>query len=200
MNQEATQRILVAHHNPERRLELEDLLRSIGHSVVATVGTRHELIAAVDRTEVNVIVSSLRLADGDGIEALITASQDDPIPSVIVTPRTEQEAVLHALDDHVMAYLVEPVTANDLRPTIQLVVNRFEQFKELRQEVDDLRAALAARKVIERAKGLLMQRDAIDENAAHRLLQQLANDRRKKLIEIAHAVLAGEQITRRAGG
>lgn len=115
-----------------------------------------------------------------------------PIPSVIVTKRSDLQAVERALDDHVMAYLVEPIEQDDLRPTIQLAMTRFEQFSELQKEVQDLKGALQARKMIEKAKGLLMKKRSLDEATAFRLLQTTANKERRKLVEVAEALLLAD--------
>lgn len=182
-------RILVAHRNDSRRIDLRSMLESIGHVVVGEASTHSEVVGLATETAAEVIVSSLRLSDGDGIAALIEVSREQPLPSVIVTPRSDLAHVQHALEDHVMAYLVEPITAEDLRPTIALVMSRFAQFQELQKEVEDLKTALTARKVIERAKGMVMKEHALDEQTAYRNLQKLANAQRRKLVEVAEDVL-----------
>lgn len=185
-------RILVAHREPERGAELRSMLERIGHAVIGLAHTLDEVVAAVQDGRPEVIVASLRLRDGDSIQALVDVSRDRPIPSIIVTPRSDLDSVERALDDHVMAYLVEPVQHQDLRPTIRLVMTRFEQFLELQREVVDLKATLAARKSIEKAKGLLMRRRGIGEAEAFRLLQRTANNQRRKLAEVAAAVLLAD--------
>ncbi len=184
-----THRILVAHRDDDRRGDLQAMIESIGHVVVGAAGTTREVVSLANEANAEVIVSSLRLADGDGIAALLQVARDQPLPSVIVTHRSDLEHVQHALEDHVMAYLVEPITAEDLRPTIALVMNRFSQFQDLQKEVEDLKTALAARKTIERAKGALMKQHGLDEDAAYRMLQKLASAQRRKLAEFARALL-----------
>lgn len=187
---EATPRkILVCHRDAARRAELQSALESLGHAVVAAVGKRWDVVELARKHRPEVILSSLRLEDGDSIDALVEVSREDPVPSVIVTTRTDLEAVERALDDHVMAYLVEPVTAADLQPTIVLVLSRFEEFQALRREVDTLKSAMEARKVIEKAKGQLMKAKQLPEADAYRLMQKLASEKRRKLVEIAEAIL-----------
>lgn len=185
-------RILVAHREPERSDELRAMLERIGHAVIGLAHTLDEVVTAVQNGRPDVIVASLRLRDGDSIQALVDASRDQPIPSIIVTPRSDLESVERALDDHVMAYLVEPVADEDLRPTIRLVMARFEQFLELQREVVDLKQTLETRKTIEKAKGLLMRRRGIGEAEAFRLLQRTANNQRRKMAEVAAAVLLAD--------
>jgi response regulator NasT len=114
-----------------------------------------------------------------------------------VTCESSLSAIEKALEDHVMAYLLEPVRAIEIRPMIQLVMRRFAEFKELKQEVSDIRQQMAARRVVDRAKGVLMRRNNIDEKTAYDQLRRLAMDRRIKVVEIAQQILAVEE--KRAG-
>jgi response regulator NasT len=92
-----------------------------------------------------------------------------------------------------MAYLVKPIKQGDLAPSIAVAVRRFEQFKTLRKETADLRQALADRKVIEKAKGILMKKGRLDESEAFRRLQKLASDKNHKLVEIASIIITAEE-------
>ncbi len=138
------------------------------------------------------IVLGADLADIDAVATLVQISRSRAIPSIIVTPTSSLEVVEKALDDHVMAYLVEPVEVEQFKPTIHLVTRRFAQFTELSQEVEELKDALAERKVVERAKGILMRRADIDEDEAYKRLRRMATDGRMKLVEAARQVIAVE--------
>ena len=94
--------------------------------------------------------------------------------------------------DHILAYLVKPTKQADLEAAIAIAMQRFEQFQALRKEAADQRQALEDRKVIERAKGLLMKKAGLDEEEAFRRLQKLARDRNQKLAEVARVIIAGE--------
>jgi response regulator NasT len=95
--------------------------------------------------------------------------------------------------DHIMAYLVKPIKQSDLAPTIMIAVRRFEQFEALRKEASDLRQALSDRKVIEKAKGILMKKTGLDEADAFRRLQNVASEKNRKLVEIATMILTAEE-------
>ena len=95
--------------------------------------------------------------------------------------------------DHILAYLVKPIKQADLEPAIAIATRRFEQFQALRKEAADLRQALEDRKLIEKAKGLLMKRAGLDENEAFRRLQKLASERNRKLVEVAFMILTAEE-------
>jgi len=187
-------RIVLAHPDPDRRATLTEILERLGHEVVMTASNQNELVGAGISKEADLIVTAIRLAEGDGVDALLEIEKHAPLPAVVIAREHEMEQVEKALADHVMAYLAEPVTEDDLRPTIHLVRRRFEQFEDLRQEVDDLREALAARKEIEKAKGKLMERHHLTEEDAYRRLQKMASSRRIKMLEVAKAILLAEEV------
>ena len=112
---------------------------------------------------------------------------------ILVSAHRDVSLIERADLDHIMAYLVKPIKQVDLGPSIAIAVRRFEQFAELRQEATDLRQALADRKVIERAKGLLMKKAGLDESDAFRRLQKLASDKNRKLVEFASMLLTAEE-------
>lgn len=186
--------ILVAHGDDDLRDILVSTLGTMSHRVIAQVATGRELVAEARERDPDLIISNVELRDMDGIDALIEISRHAPKPSVILAQKEHMDKVEKALEDHVMAYLVEPVTQDDLRPTIYLVRRRFEQFRELQSKVDTLEEALAARKTVEKAKGILMRTKGLDEESAYRTLRKMANDRRKKIAEVAEAVLMAEQL------
>lgn len=169
-----------------------EMLHSLHCEVPLITNKGQDLIDRTREEPPDVLISSLRLDDMDGVRALIECSYDEPIPSIIVAKRADEELVERAMQDHVMAYLVEPVTRLDLKASIFLVQRRFEQFQALREENKELRAALDARKWVERAKGILMKQKAIDEPEAFRMLQKLASTKRKKMLEVARIIVEAD--------
>ena len=119
--------------------------------------------------------------------------RERPIPVILVSAHHEPELIARAEADHVLGYLVKPIKQADLAPAIGLAMRRFEQFEELRKEAADLRQALEDRKIIERAKGVLMKRAKLDEQAAFQRLQKLASEKSRKLVEIAQMILVAEE-------
>ena len=115
------------------------------------------------------------------------------LKGLLVSAHHDPETVRRAEADYVMAYLVKPIKQADLEPAITIAFRRFEQFQALRKESADLKQALEDRKTIEKAKGILMKKSALDEHAAFRRLQKLASDKNKKLIEIARSILTAEE-------
>ncbi len=183
---------LLAHGNAEQREQLKTALKELGHEVVCDCDRCDVLMETVRKSPPDLIVAGVDLADGDGIHALVSLADEVTIPAIVVTQRTSLQHVERAMLDHVMAYLVEPVEVPQIKPTIHLVLKRFEEFQELQGEVESLRQALADRKVIERAKGLLMRRDDLDEEAAYKKLRRAATDGRMRLINAAESLLSEE--------
>jgi two-component system, response regulator PdtaR len=129
----------------------------------------------------------------DGIDAAAAVCRDTPVPVILVSAFHERELLARAEAEHVLAYLVKPIKAADLVPAIGIALRRFGQFRALQQEAADLRQALEDRKVIERAKGVLMKRAALDEAEAFRRMQKLASEKSRRLVEIAAAILMAEE-------
>ena len=130
----------------------------------------------------------------DGIEAADKIYKDRPVPIILVSAYHDPELIERAEADHVLAYLVKPIKQENLEPAIAIALHRFEQFEALRREADDLRQALEDRKVIERAKGVLMRRGQLDEPNAFRRLQKLASEKNLKLIALARMILTTDEL------
>lgn len=184
---------LLAHANPEQRAQLNKALTELGHEVVCNCDCCHELVSCVHSSSPpDLIVTGVDLVDGDGIATLVGLGDEFAIPAIVVTQRTSLQVVERAMLDHVMAYLIEPVEVREVKPTIHLVLKRFAQFQELQDEVHSLREALNDRKVIERAKGLLMKQEDIDEDTAYKKLRRMATDGRIRMVEVAQRLLDRE--------
>ncbi len=125
----------------------------------------------------------------DGIDAAMQIYADRPVPVILVSAYSDAKLIERAEADHIMAYLVKPIKQADLEPAIGLAMRRFEQFQALRDEAADLRQALADRKIIEQAKGILMKVLGLSEADAFRRLQKTASAKNLKLIEVAQMAL-----------
>lgn len=141
----------------------------------------------------DLVITDIKMPDMDGIDAACQIYKDSPIPVILVSAYHDQELVQRAEEDHILAFLVKPIKQADLEPAIAIATRRFEQFQALRQEAADLRQALEDRKLIEKAKGLLMKRAGLEENEAFRRLQRLASERNRKLVEVAAMILTAEE-------
>src|ERR1043165_2790090 len=148
-------RIAVADDEPDMREYFQEVLPRLGHSVVAVARNGQELVELCRTSKPDLVITDIKMPEMDGIDAAIQIYQERPTPVILVSAHQDAELIQRAETDHIMGYLVKPIKQGDLRPTIAIAAHRFEQFQELRKEAADLRQALADRKVIERAKGVL---------------------------------------------
>lgn len=186
-------RIVVADDEPDMRDYFQKILPRLGHTVVAAVQNGQDLVAKVMAVHPDLVITDIKMPDMDGIDAASRIYQQYPIPVILVSAYHDPELIARAETDHIMGYLVKPIKQADLAPAIALAQRRFEQFQALRQEAADLRQALEDRKLIERAKGLLMKKVGLDEQAAFRRLQKLASEKNLKLWQMAQMLVTAEQ-------
>jgi response regulator NasT len=186
-------RIVVADDEPDMRDYFRKILPRLGHNVVAAAETGEELIAFCRTHQPDLVITDIKMPDMDGIDAAMKLYKEKPIPVILVSAYSDAKLIERAEADHILAYLVKPIKQADLEPVIGLAMRRFEQFEALRREASDLRQALEDRKIIERAKGILMKELALSEAEAFRRLQRGAMNRQTTLIELARWVLATSQ-------
>jgi response regulator NasT len=186
-------RIAVADDEPDMREYFQKSLARLGHSVVVAAQNGRELVERCRALRPDLVITDIKMPDMDGIDAAVQIYRERPVPVILVSAYHDPALLERAEADHILGYLVKPIKQADLEPVIALSMRRFEQFEALRQEAADLRQALEDRKVIERAKGILMKKAALDEQDAFRRLQKLASDKSRKLVDIAQMILIAEE-------
>ncbi len=186
-------RIVVADDEPEMRKFLQDTLNGLGHQVVGVAQNGVELLQICDENRPDMVITDIKMPDMDGIEAAGRLCQTHPVPVILVSAYHDADLISRSLSGHVMAYLVKPIKKADLETTLALAVRRYKEFTALQQQATDLRQALEDRKVIERAKGILMKRAGLDEADAFRRLQKLASDKNLKLVKVAEMIVTAEE-------
>ncbi len=191
-------RIAVADDEQDMRDFFERMLPLCGHQVVAVAETGREFVEHCQALKPDLLITDIKMPDMDGIDAATIICKEQPVPVILVSAYHDPELIQRAEADYVMAYMVKPIGKADLEPTIALAMRRFRQFEAVRKEAADLRQALADRKVIEQAKGILMKTTSVDEKEAFHRLQQLASEQNKKLIDAANSVIALEKAFRPA--
>jgi response regulator NasT len=170
------------------------MLPRLGHSVVAAVTNGQDLVKQVLALEPDLVITDIKMPDMDGIDAAGQIYKQHPVPVILVSAYHEPELIERAESDHIMGYLVKPIKQTDLPPVIALAMRRFEQFQALQREATDLRQALEDRKLIERAKGLLMKKSNLDEADAFRRLQKLASEKNLKLAQLAKMLVTADEV------
>jgi response regulator NasT len=186
-------RIVVADDEPDMREYFQKILPRLGHQVAGVAANGEELVALCQQLQPDLVVTDIRMPALDGIDAARRIWDMRPVPIILVSAFHDSELIQRAEADHVMGYLVKPIKQADLEPVIAVTMRLFEQFQMLQRETTDLRQALEDRKLIERAKGILMKRVGLDEPAAFRRLQKLASERNIKLVEIARQVISADE-------
>ena len=170
----------------------EETLTHLGHRVTCAVKTGRELVEHCREARPDLIITDIKMPDMDGIDAIATLYQDHAIPAIIVSAYHDPELFARAGKEHVLAYLVKPIKQANLEAAIAIAMQRFAEFEALHGEAGELRQALEDRKQIERAKGILMKRAGLDEEAAFLRLQQVARESSRKMVEIARTIIQAE--------
>ncbi len=186
-------KIVVADDELDMRDYFQQILPLLGHQVLGVARTGRELVDLCIATHPDLVITDIKMPDMDGIDAAAQIYRQAAIPVILVSAYHDAEFIRRAEADHIMAYLVKPIKQADLEPAIGIAMRRFEQFQTLRKETADLKQALEDRKVIEKAKGILMKKAGLDEHDAFRRLQKLASDKNRKLIDIAQTILTAEE-------
>ena len=186
----AAARILIAEDETIIRLDLRALLERAGFEVCAEARDGEEAVALARSAEPDLALLDVKMPKLDGIDAARQILNERPIPIVMVTAYGEQELVSRAVEAGVFGYLVKPFRETDLLPAIETARARHAELVELRQEADSLADALAARKAIERAKGLLMERDGLTEQESYARLRKASQVSGRPLRVVAEALIA----------
>jgi response regulator NasT len=187
-------RVLIADDESIRLLSLSSQLAALGHQVVAEATRGDEAVELALEKKPDLAIMDIKMPVMDGIEAAERITQARPIPIILLTAYNETQLVERAARANISAYLMKPVAEEDLLPAITLALTRFKEFESLRREVADLREALEARKVVEKAKGILMRRLDLSEAEAFKRLQKQSQDTNRRLQEVAEAIVMADRM------
>jgi response regulator NasT len=183
-------RILVAEDEALIRMDLVEMLQEAGYTVVAQAANGEEAIALATEHRPDLAILDVKMPILDGISAAEKIISVAPV--LMLTAFSQRELVERARDAGVMAYVVKPFTIGDLVPAIEIAISRHTQMRSLAEEVADLHERLETRKIIDRAKGILMKALNLSEPEAFSWIQRAAMDRRLTMKEVAHAVISPE--------
>ncbi len=187
----ARARILVAEDEALIRLDLVEMLTDTGYEVVAQASNGEQAVALTRELKPDLVLMDVRMPVLDGISAAEQIGAERLAPVVMLTAFSQKELVERARDAGVMAYIVKPFTASDLAPAIDIARSRWVELHALEAEVADISERLETRKVVDRAKALLMTQMKISESEAFRWIQKTAMDRRLGMRAVADVVLSG---------
>jgi AmiR/NasT family two-component response regulator len=187
-------KIVIVEDDATMRLFLKETLEKMGHTIIGEAATGTDMVRTVLESEPDVVVFDIHLPRLNGLDALRQIYQERVVAAVAITADRDQELVRRALEEHVLAFLVKPVEAHQLAPALHIARTQFEHLQQLTEENASLRQTLQNRKIIERAKGVLMKRHRWTEAEAFRRLQRGAMNRRTTMIELAQDVLNGVEV------
>jgi len=186
-------RIAVADDEPDMRDFFRKVLAYLGHDVVAVAENGNDLLQKCRSVEPDLIITDIAMPDMDGLEAVAEICRERPVPVILVSAHHDGEFIERAMKEQVLGYLVKPIQKDDLQPAIALAMQRYREFEALHRQAVDLRQALEDRKVIERAKGILMKRTGLPEPDAFRKLQLLSSEKNQKMVEIARMIVTADE-------
>jgi response regulator NasT len=184
-------RVLVVEDEALIRLDLAEMLTEEGYVVAGEAGDGEQAMDLARSLRPDLVIMDVKMPKVDGITAAATIVEERIAPVVILTAFSQRDLIEQARDAGAMAYLVKPFARHELVPAIELAVSRFAEKRALEDEVATLNDRLETRKVVDRAKGLLMTRQQMTEPEAFRWIQRTAMDRRTTMKAVAEAVVEG---------
>lgn len=187
-------KIILIDEQPERFEILDNALREQGHEIVARISASEDIIATVERTQPDIIIVDLESPGRDTLESMQAINRDRPRPIVMFTNDGDSATIERAVKSGVSAYIVDGLSAERIRPILDVAMHRFREYQQLRNELEQTRMQLTERKLIEKAKGILMKKRGLDEDQAYQNLRKMAMDRNLKLSELARSIIAAAEL------
>jgi two-component system, response regulator PdtaR len=190
-------RVIIADDESIIRMDLREMLTNLGYLVVGEVGDGRSAVNLARELKPDIVIMDIKMPDMDGIEAAKVLTEERVSPVLLLTAFSQRELVDRAAEAGVAGYIVKPFRESDLGPAIEVALARFAEFRTLEQEVGSLQEALETRKVVDRAKGILMDSQGLKEAEAFRKIQKMSMNTRRPMKEVAEAIIlahqAGEQ-------
>lgn len=190
-------RILLVDENPDRALILAEALREQGYDLVAQLPPRELSAKRVQDIAPDVVIVDMGSPSRDTIDSMRQINADQPRPIVMFVDKSDEGMIEQAMQAGVSAYVIDGLNVRRVKPIVDVAIARFREFQALRDELKKTKATLDERKIIERAKGLLMQERNLTEDEAYAALRKLAMDRQQKLVDVAEALLAFADVLKR---
>jgi AmiR/NasT family two-component response regulator len=187
-------RIIIAEDDTLIRMDLKEELQRQGYLVIGDVGDGESAINLARELRPDLVVMDIRMPQLDGIAAAEVLTRERLAPVLLLTAFSDQELIERAKEAGVVHYVTKPWRQSDLKPAIEVALGRFQEYRSLEGKVKDLEERLATRKVVEQAKGLLMQKQGMTEQEAFRRIQKLSMNNRKSMREVAEAILLTNEI------
>ena len=184
-----SKRIIIADDQSSSREALKDALIEKDFEIVGEAATGKDAIELNKKLKPDLIFMDVKMPELNGIDAAKQINSHNPVPIILLTVKDDSITIERARAAGVMAYLVKPFNEKELAPNIEIVIKRFNEFKKVKNENADLKAKLNARKIIEKAKGIIMEKHTIKEQEAFRKIQKTAMDKQTSMEEVAQSII-----------
>ncbi len=186
-------RVIIADDESVIRADLREMLANLNYLVVGEVGDGQSAVNLAREVKPDVVIMDIKMPDMDGIEAAKVLTREKVAPVLLLTAYSDRGLVDRAKEAGVVGYLVKPFREQEVVPAIEIALARFQEFNELNKQVGDLRETLETRKLVDRAKGILMDTQGLTEHEAFRKIQQMSMNTRKPMKEIAEAIVLAQE-------
>jgi response regulator NasT len=183
-------RVMLVDDTPTRSAILEQALLDQGLIVVCRLESAQGLIKNVEIHQPDIIIMDLESPDRDTLESMTVLNQHNPKPVIMFSEEGDSKIISQAIQAGVSAYIVDGINPRRVKPILDVAIARFREYQALRKELKQTRDQLADRKIIDKAKGLLMKTKGLDEEQAYHTMRKMAMDQSKPLVEIAQNILS----------
>ena len=186
-------RVIIADDESVIRADLREMLTTLGYLVVGEAGDGQSAVNSARELKPDLVIMDIKMPNMDGIEAAKILTQEKIAPVLLLTAYSQRELVDRAKEAGVVGYLVKPFREQEIGPAIDIALARFQEFRELAKQVGDLNETLETRKIVDRAKGVLMDTQHLTEAEAFRKIQKMSMNTRKPMKEIAEAIILAQE-------
>jgi response regulator NasT len=187
-------RVVIADDESIIRMDLREMLTGLGYLVVGEAGDGLSVVNLARELRPDLVIMDIKMPDLDGIAAAKILTEERIAPVLLLTAFSQTELIDGAKEAGVVGYVVKPFRETELVPSIEIALSRFKEYRAIEKEAQNLRETLETRKLVERAKGVLMETSGLREAEAFRKIQKLSMNTRKSMREIAEAVLLANQV------
>lgn len=187
-------RILIADDESIIRLDLKKILEKMGHKVVEEASDGRTAVELARRSKPDLAILDIKMPEMDGLDAAKIITEESICPVVLLTAYSQQDLIARAKEAGVFGYLVKPFKEADLLPSIEIAISRYKEMQALEAEVGSLQEKIEARKLIDRAKGILIDKRGMKESEAFRWIQLQSMNTRKSMREIAEAIILTQDV------